>query len=93
MSCHKIKYTSVLLHFDQKEEYACGFVLKFKEELKRIKEFFSYTGAILGCVDTVQLKDGRDLILEYNGSATGLGYPEGPYDCNRIVAQKINNLI
>ena len=64
-----------------------------KEELKRIKEFFSYTGAILGCVDTVQLKDGRDLILEYNGSATGLGYPEGPYDCNRIVAQKINNLI
>jgi glutathione synthase/RimK-type ligase-like ATP-grasp enzyme len=60
-----------------------------EEEIKWVMEFFKYTGAILGSIDTVKLSDGSERVLEFNGVATGLGCPEGPYDLNEIVAQKL----
>lgn len=61
-----------------------------QEELIEPKKLFAdRIGAIVGCIDTIQLEDGTERILEYNGAGTGLGYPGGPYDCNKNVAFKL----
>jgi hypothetical protein len=62
-----------------------------EDEVNRTKNFFRYSKAIFGSVDTVQLKNQEEKVLEFNGVATGLGYPGGPYDLNKIVANKLNN--
>ena len=61
-----------------------------EEELVEPKKLFAdRIGAVVGCIDTIQLTDGTERILEYNGAGTGYGYPSGPYDCNKSVAFKL----
>jgi len=58
-------------------------------EIDRARSMFKYADGIVGAVDTVQLSDGTEKVLEFNGVATGLGYPGGVYDLNHTVAEKL----
>lgn len=59
------------------------------EETARARAMFNYADGIVGAVDTVQLSDGREMVLEVNGVATGLGGPDGVYDLNTDVAKRL----
>jgi glutathione synthase/RimK-type ligase-like ATP-grasp enzyme len=60
-----------------------------ENELNSARELFVRTGAVYGCIDLVNLRDGRNLILEYNGAGTGLGYTGGPYKLDNIVYSRL----
>jgi len=60
-----------------------------KEEIDRARSMFKYADGVVGAVDTVQLEDGTEKILEFNGVGTGLGYPGGVYDLNHEVAKRL----
>ena len=60
-----------------------------KQELEIALNVFGYVGADVGCIDSIHLDDGRDLVLEYNGVGTGYGYAKGAYDLNNTVFNKL----
>ncbi|PIN90274.1 hypothetical protein COU57_03925 [Candidatus Pacearchaeota archaeon CG10_big_fil_rev_8_21_14_0_10_32_14] len=65
-----------------------------KKEKDLARRFFKYVDGTVGCVDTIQLYDGREYILEFNGTATGYGSSDGyVYDCNGEVAERLRDMI
>ncbi len=72
-----------------KREHSVNIYFPTNEEIERAKSMFKCAGGLIGSIDTVQLTDGTEKILEFNGVATGLGYPGGIYDLNKIVAKRL----
>jgi len=60
-----------------------------EQEKDMSRKMFNYADATLGSIDIINLKQGGQKILEFNGVATGLGYPGSIYDLNHTVAKKL----
>jgi glutathione synthase/RimK-type ligase-like ATP-grasp enzyme len=62
-----------------------------KEDIKETRDILNIFDARIGCVDWIETKEKGKLYLEYNGTGTGFGRGEKPYNLNKEVAKRVKN--
>lgn len=63
--------------------------LPSKKEIEETKKILKTFDAKIGCVDWIDTSEKGRLYLEYNGTGTGFGRGEKPYNLNREIAERI----